>query len=183
MLGSGTVPELKAVPVNLSMQQFLRKDLAKRIEDMLQKYNVAPDRLKLEITERMQAENSALARQTMEEMRRRYLTFLLDDFGTGYSNLSSVLDVPFEAVKLDRSLMSELTDDPRSRLMADTIIPFFHKLGQQVVAEGIESREQAELALHCGADTASRAFTTPGPCRNRSWQSGIAAGKRPGELA
>ena len=83
MLGSGTVPELKAVPVNLSMQQFLRKDLAKRIEDMLQKYNVAPDRLKLEITERMQAENSALARQTMEEMRRRYLTFLLDDFGTG----------------------------------------------------------------------------------------------------
>ena len=48
--------------------------------------------------------------------------------------------------------MAGLTNDPRSRLMADTIIPFFHKLGQQVVAEGIESREQAELALRCGAD-------------------------------
>ena len=152
LLGSGTVPELKAVSVNLSMQQFLRRDLAGQIEEMLRKYGVAPERLKLEITERMLAENSALARQTMEEMRRRHLTFLLDDFGTGYSNFSSVLGVPFETVKLDRSLMSGLTDDPRSRLMADTIIPFFHKLGQQVVAEGIESREQAELALHCGAD-------------------------------
>lgn len=152
LLGSGTVPELKTVSINLSMQQLARKDLAKRIEDMLQKYNVAPDRLKLEITERVLADNGELVRQTMEEMGRCRLEFLLDDFGTGYSNFSSVLGLPFEAVKLDRSLMLGLTDDPRSRLMADTIIPFFHKLGQQVVAEGIESREQAELALRCGAD-------------------------------
>ena len=152
LLGSGAVPELKTVSINLSMQQLARKDLAKRIEDMLQKYNVAPDRLKLEITERVLADNGELVRQTMEEMERCRLEFLLDDFGTGYSNFSSVLGLPFEAVKLDRSLMLGLTDDPRSRLMADTIIPFFHKLGQQVVAEGIESREQAELALHCGAD-------------------------------
>lgn len=152
LLGSGTVPELKTVSINLSMQQFLRKDLTERIEDMLRKYGVAPERLKLEITERVLADNSQLARQTMEKMSRRHLEFLLDDFGTGYSNFSSVLGVPFEAVKLDRSLMVGLTNDPRSRLMADTIIPFFHKLGQQVVAEGIESREQAELALRCGAD-------------------------------
>ena len=152
LLGSGGVPELKTVSINLSMQQLARKDLAKRIEDMLQKYNVAPDRLKLEITERVLADNGELVRQTMEEMERCRLEFLLDDFGTGYSNFSSVLGLPFEAVKLDRSLMLGLTDDPRSRLMADTIIPFFHKLGQQVVAEGIESREQAELALRCGAD-------------------------------
>ena len=152
LLGSGTVPELKTVSINLSMQQFLRKDLAKRIEDMLQKYGVAPERLKLEITERVLADNGELVRQTMEEMGGRHLEFLLDDFGTGYSNFSSVLDLPFEAVKLDRSLMKGLIDDPRSRLMADTIIPFFHKLGQQVVAEGIESGEQAEMALRCGAD-------------------------------
>ena len=152
LLGSGTVPELKTVSINLSMQQFLRKDLTERIEDMLRKYSVAPERLKLEITERVLADNSQLARQTMEKMSRRHLEFLLDDFGTGYSNFSSVLGLPFEAVKLDRSLMAGLTNDPRSRLMADTIIPFFHKLGQQVVAEGIESREQAELALRCGAD-------------------------------
>ena len=152
LLGSGGVPELKTVSINLSMQQLARKELATRTEAMLQKYNVAPDRLKLEITERVLADNGELVRQTMEEMERCRLEFLLDDFGTGYSNFSSVLGLPFEAVKLDRSLMLGLTDDPRSRLMADTIIPFFHKLGQQVVAEGIESREQAELALRCGAD-------------------------------
>ena len=152
LLGSGSIPELKTVSINLSMQQFLRKDLPKRIEQVLKKYGVAPERLKLEITERVLPDNTEFVRQTMEEMSRRHLEFFLDDFGTGYSNFSSVLGLPFEAVKLDRSLMAGLTNDPRSRLMADTIIPFFHKLGQQVVAEGIESREQAELVLHCGAD-------------------------------
>ena len=88
----------------------------------------------------------------MAELCRRSLNFYLDDFGTGYSNFSSVLDLPFEAIKLDRSLMVGLPDNPKARMMADTIIPYFHKLGETVVAEGIESRQQAELALRCGAD-------------------------------
>lgn len=72
LLGSGTVPERKTVSINLSMQQFLRKDLTERIEDMLRKYGVAPERLKLEITERVLADNSQLARQTMEKVSRRH---------------------------------------------------------------------------------------------------------------
>ena len=152
LLGSGAVPELKTVSINLSMQQFLRKDLGERIEAALERYGVAPERLKLEITERVLLDNSDYVRESMAELRRRNLNFYLDDFGTGYSNFSSVLDLPFEAIKLDRSLMVGLTDNPRARMMADTIIPFFHKLGETVVAEGIESRSQAELALRCGAD-------------------------------
>ena len=151
-LGSGTVPELKSVSINLSMQQFLRKDLGQRIEEALERYGVAPERLKLEITERVLLDNTAYVRESMAELRRRKLNFYLDDFGTGYSNFSSVLDLPFEAIKLDRSLMVGLPDNPKARMMADTIIPFFHKLGETVVAEGIESRQQAELALRCGAD-------------------------------
>ena len=151
-LGSGAVPELKAVSVNLSMQQFLQKDLGQRIEETLERYGVAPERLKLEITERVLLDNTDYVRESMAELRCRKLNFYLDDFGTGYSNFSSVLDLPFETIKLDRSLMVGLTDNPRARMMADTIIPFFHELGEQVVAEGIESRQQAELALHCGAD-------------------------------
>ena len=71
----------------------LRKDLAGQREEMPHKYSVAPERL---------LEDSALAWQTMEGTRRRHLTFLLDGLGTGYSNFSSVLGVPFGAVKLDR---------------------------------------------------------------------------------
>ena len=152
LLGSGKVPQLKAVSINLSMPQFQCEDLSGRIGAVLKKYGVAPERLKLEVTERVLASNLDSVQRTMEEMNCRHLGFFLDDFGTGYSNFSSVLKLPFEAVKLDRSLMTGLTRDPRARLMADTMIPLFHKLGQQVIAEGIEDSQQADLALACGAD-------------------------------
>lgn len=152
LLGNESVSDLESVSINLSMQQLLNKDLGQRIEEMLNRYGVAPEQLKLEITERVLADNIDYVREIMTDLSHRNVNFLLDDFGTGYSNFSSVLDLPFEAIKLDRSLMEGLADSPRSKLLADTIIPFFHELGDRVVAEGIETQRQAELALNCGAD-------------------------------
>ena len=109
-----------------------------------------------------------------------FLIFL-DDFGTGYSNFSSVLDLPFEAIKLDRSLTAGLADSPQSKLMADTIIPFFHELGDRVVAEGIETQRQAELALNCGADRL-QGFLFARPMPEREFLDWLSAyGKRDGK--
>ena len=152
LLGSGEVPGLEIVSINLSMQQFLHRDLGDRIEDALRRHNVAPERLKLEITERVLLDDTNCVQQTMKALHDRRLGFYLDDFGTGYSNFSSALDLPFEAIKLDRSLTADLCAGPRAQLMAETLIPFFHKLGAQVVAEGIENRCQAAMAIHYGAD-------------------------------
>lgn len=152
MLGSGEVPGLEVVSINLSMQQFLHRDLGDRIEDALRRHGVAPERLKLEITERVLLDDADCVQRTMEALRSRKLGFYLDDFGTGYSNFSTALDLPFEAIKLDRSLTAGLCDDPKAQLMAETLIPFFHKLGAQVVAEGIENRCQAAMAVHYNAD-------------------------------
>ena len=148
---------------------------------MLNRYGVAPERLKLEITERVLVDNIDYVREIMTDLSRRKVNFLLDDFGTGYSNFSSVLDLPFEAIKLDRSLTAGLADSPQSKLMADTIIPFFHELGDRVVAEGIETQRQAELALNCGADRL-QGFLFARPMPEREFLDWLSAhGKRDGK--
>lgn len=78
--------------------------------------------------------------------------FYLDDFGTGYSNLSCVLDLPFECVKLDQSLVAEFPDDQRADLLVRTLVSLFHDMGLQVVAEGVKAAPQAEALARYGAD-------------------------------
>lgn len=151
LMGEGAVPGLKYVTVNLSMNQ-LSPDLPQRIHRLLERYGAKPQQLKLEITERQLMEDAVYAREMMEQMAQEELRFYLDDFGTGYSNLSCALDLPFQGIKLDRSLMSGLTDDPKRKLIAETLIPLFHKLGLEVVAEGIELGEQASRVLEYGVD-------------------------------
>lgn len=151
-LGSSRVPELNTVTINLTARQLLQRDLPSRLLEELLRNGVDPSRLKIEVTERVLIESSLTVRVAMDEMRACGLRFVLDDFGTGYSNLSNVLGLPFSAVKLDRSLMAGLQDDPKSQLLAETIIPFFHKLELHVVAEGIETAEQAKRARAYEAD-------------------------------
>ncbi len=152
MLGEGRAVGLDSVSVNLSVGQLTQRGLAMRIKELLTKYDVAPSCLKIEITERAMAEDEAATRRAMEELRHLGIGFYLDDFGTGYSNFSSVLSLPFETIKLDRSLVSKLDDDPKSRLMVGALVPFFHKLGHSIVAEGIESSTVADIAFDFGVD-------------------------------
>lgn len=151
-LGSGRAPGVHAVTINLTARQLLQRDLPNRLIGELSKNGVDPSRLKIEVTERVLAENDAAVRAAMEQMRMRGLRFVLDDFGTGYSNLSNVLNLPFSAVKLDRSLMVGLQTDAKSRLLAETMIPLFHKLGMAVVAEGLETADQVKCVKRYGAD-------------------------------
>ena len=119
---------------------------------VLEKHKVDPSRIKIEITERTIAENEDSVCLAMEEACSSGLSFMLDDFGTGYSNFSMVTNMPFEAVKLDRSLVSELPCERKSCLMVEMLTLLFHELGQNVLAEGIETKEQAETALSYGVD-------------------------------
>ncbi len=152
LLGSGRVPGLEQVSINISVRQLLQPDLAQRIRRTLDEYGVAPQRLKLEITERMLLEDQDYIRETMERMKEQELGFYLDDFGTGYANFSGVLDLPFEVIKLDRTLLLPHPDKPKAQNLPGVLIPFFHSLGHTVVAEGVETPEQAQWMLQCGAD-------------------------------
>lgn len=152
LLASEAVPELEGVSVNLTARQVLQHGIEDKLQSIAASHGIKPSQLRLEITERTAVESGEYLSRKMQKLRARGFEFMLDDFGTGYSNLSSVLYMPFSYVKLDRSLMNTLETDPNSRLMAQTLVPFFHKLGMHVVAEGIENEEQVKLILGYGVN-------------------------------
>lgn len=143
---------INSISINLSMQQFADAGIEKRILDCLKRHHLQPGRLKIEVTERVLLQDMRYMKNVMHNMNRAGIGFYLDDFGTGYSNLASVLEFPFECVKIDRSLLIGFPGNTDSEVLIKTLIDLFHSLGQVVVVEGIEKADQAELLREMGAD-------------------------------
>lgn len=143
---------IESISVNLSMQQFADIGISERIQECLKRHSLSPDQLKIEVTERVLLQDMGYMKHVMRDMNRAGIGFYLDDFGTGYSNLSSVLEFPFECVKLDKSLLKEFPGNPDAEMMVRTLTELFHSIGNQVVVEGVEEKTQAELLGVIGAD-------------------------------
>lgn len=152
LMGGDGVPGLRQVSVNLSMQQFLQKDLIGRIEAIMKRYRTPSDAIRFEITERVILDDEVYIKEIMDRMKEKGLRFYLDDFGTGYANFSQVLDLPFEVIKLDRSLLAQHPDKPKAQQLPDVLVSFFHNLGHTIVAEGVETKEQLEWMYRIGVD-------------------------------
>lgn len=152
LMGGDGVPGLKQVSINLSMQQFLRKDLVERIDLLMKRYSTPADAIRFEITERVLLDDASYINEIMNQMREKGLQFYLDDFGTGYANFSQILDLPFEVVKLDKSLLAKHPEKPKAQSLPDVLVSFFHDLGHIVVAEGVETKEQLEWMQRIGVD-------------------------------
>lgn len=163
-LGAHKELPLQSISMNLSMQQFVNESLCDLIKNNLSRYQVPVSKLKLEITERVILYDQAYMRQMMQEMTAQGIGFYLDDFGTGYSNFSTVMHLPFECIKLDRSLFSELLTNAKDRLIVQTMMKLFHGLGMEVVSEGIETQEQLDLIRDLGTDRVQGYFYTRPMC-------------------
>lgn len=123
--------------VNLSTLQLLQPNLVQQMQQILHTTGVAPDKLKLEITESALIENPDLAIAILSDLRALGIQFYLDDFGTGYSSLARLKDLPIDALKLDRSFISSKKWD-----ISETILSLAEKLGLGVIAEGVETSEE-----------------------------------------
>lgn len=143
---------IESVSLNMSAQQFVSSDLIQRIEDCLRRYQVQPQRLKIEITERVLSEDVERMCAIINRLRDMGVCFYLDDFGTGYSNLSSLLGIPISCVKLDRSIISGYPHDKHSCIMVKTIVHLFHQMGCRIVAEGVEDELAARQLRLVGVD-------------------------------
>lgn len=152
LMGGDGVPGLKQVSINLSMQQFLQHDLIERIDALMKKYRTPAEAICFEITESVLLDDEAYIKEIMSRMQEKGWRFYLDDFGTGYANFSQILDLPFEVVKLDRSLLVNHLDKPETQKLPDILVPFFHNLGHTVVAEGVETEEQLNWMQSIGVD-------------------------------
>jgi EAL domain-containing protein (putative c-di-GMP-specific phosphodiesterase class I) len=143
-----------AVTVNLSSKQFMQADLVQRTEDILYRTGIRRGSLRLEMTESTIMEQAEDAVEKLQALRRLGVKLYIDDFGTGYSSLSYLHRLPVDALKIDRSFISEMdTGDDRSEIVG-TIVTLARTLRMDVAAEGIETAEQVTrlraLACHFG---------------------------------
>ncbi len=133
------------VSINLSSAQLLNNELYDDVRALLAKTHCDPSRIKLELTESMVMENPEQARLVLAKLREAGLGLALDDFGTGYSSLSYLTRFPFDTIKLDKSLVRDESD--KKAVLLRSVISMAREMGMHVVAEGIESEEDAlELA-------------------------------------
>jgi EAL domain-containing protein (putative c-di-GMP-specific phosphodiesterase class I) len=138
------------VCVNLSARQFLREGLADHVESLLQQSGTSSRQLGLEMTESSLIANTHTALEVLGGLHTLGISLSMDDFGTGYSSLSNLHTFPFDVLKIDRSFVGRLNDGDQPLQIVRTIIELARVLGMDVVAEGIETREQYRLLRHMG---------------------------------
>jgi EAL domain-containing protein (putative c-di-GMP-specific phosphodiesterase class I) len=138
------------VCVNLSARQFSRQGLADHVEALLLQSGITSRQLGLEMTESSLIPNVSTALEVLSGLRRLGVSLLMDDFGTGYSSLSYLHSFPFDVLKIDRSFVGRMTEGEQPRQIVRTIIELARVLGMDVVAEGIETRDQYRLLGQMG---------------------------------
>jgi diguanylate cyclase (GGDEF)-like protein len=133
------------VAVNLSARQFLQKDLALRVADILKESRLDPQWLGLEITESVALKDADFTLASLHDLRSMGLRLALDDFGTGYSSLSYLKRFPIQTIKIDQSFVRDLATDPNDAAIAAAVMALARSLKLTVVAEGVETEDQLEF--------------------------------------
>ncbi len=133
------------VAVNLSPRQFQQPNLVTCVARILSETGLAPEFLELEITESTVMQNVDFTRAMLGELQEMGVSISMDDFGTGYSSLSYLKKFPFHTLKIDRSFVRDLKDNPQDTAIISAVIALGCGLNLRVVAEGVENIEQLEL--------------------------------------
>jgi len=141
------------VAVNVSPRQFRTGDLADVVEELLLKYGLPGDALCLEITEGVLMVDSIAAAATMAAIASLGVRLAVDDFGTGFSSLSYLQRFPIDVVKIDRSFVRDVATDDGARTLVAAIVGMARALRLGVVAEGVETEEQARRLRNIGCET------------------------------
>lgn len=130
--------------VNLSARQFNEQNLSQQVADILDETGLAPEYLELEITENILMQQTSATINMLWDLHALGVQLAIDDFGTGYSSLSYLQKFPIHTLKIDRAFVRDITTDADDAAIVQLIIDMAHSLKLNVVAEGVESREQLE---------------------------------------
>jgi diguanylate cyclase len=147
----GPLRHLK-VAVNVSVRQLTSGTLPARIDEALRRHALDASQLEIEVTESVMADNLAVISEQLEAIRAMGVEVALDDFGTGYSSMSMLRRLPIDVLKIDRAFVSEIGQDASARAVSASIIALAHQLGKRIVAEGVETEEQARWLTEAGAE-------------------------------
>jgi diguanylate cyclase (GGDEF)-like protein/PAS domain S-box-containing protein len=141
---------LHKVAVNLSARQFQFHDLSAIVKEILIETDCSPDWIELEITESLLLEEDEAILSTLVALKSMGITIAIDDFGTGYSALSYLAKFPIDVLKIDKSFIQKVTADQRHAELVKAMLSIANCLGQQVIAEGVETVQQAVFLAENG---------------------------------
>jgi diguanylate cyclase (GGDEF)-like protein len=142
------------IAVNVSADDVLDPHFPAEVEQLIQEAGVAPQRLRLEITETAPVADLALAGTALRRLRAAGVAVALDDFGTGYSSLAYLKQLDLDELKIDRSFVTGITADPAGGAIVRATVALAHTLGLRVVAEGIEDAQSWRMLETLGCDVA-----------------------------
>ncbi|NIA19059.1 MAG: EAL domain-containing protein, partial [Xanthomonadaceae bacterium] len=140
------------VAVNISPQQFRAGTLLDAVDQALKISGLPPEWLELEITESLLLQDTHKPIEILNALHQRNICLALDDFGTGYSSLSYLKQFPLQVLKIDRSFIHDLVDDKNDRTLVQAIIAMAYSLNLEIVAEGVENKQQLEFLQQCGIE-------------------------------
>ena len=139
-----------ALAINVSARQFQMDDFIERLEEMIVRHDIAPERLKLELTESVVLADVADVVSKMHALKALGVRLSLDDFGTGYSSLAYLKQLPLDQIKIDQSFVRDISTDPNDAVMVKTIIDMAQNFRLNVIAEGVETRAQLDFLKQNG---------------------------------
>ena len=147
-LGFGDIP----IAVNVSALQFRREDVARSLAEAVERAQVRPALLEVELTESGVMNNPAQAIETLHRIHALGMTIAIDDFGTGYSSLAYLKRFPIDKLKIDASFVRDIATDPSDAAIVLAIITLAHVLDLTVIAEGVETEGQLAFLIEHGCD-------------------------------
>jgi diguanylate cyclase len=142
------------VSVNLSARNLLDQDLSGQVAALLSAHGVAPELLTLEVTESAIMTEPARAQKVLEQLSALGIRISIDDFGAGYTSLGQLKNLPVNELKIDRSFVMTMIQDPNNALIVQSVINLGHNLGFTLVAEGVETKQILTTLAGFGCDVA-----------------------------
>ncbi|MFI3200193.1 MAG: EAL domain-containing protein [Eubacteriales bacterium] len=143
---------LETISVNLPYHIFISSNMQGKIENILERYEIAPSLIKIEITERTLISDYDFMIETMEQMKSKGFVFELDDFGVDYSNMSTLLTLPMEVIKIDHNVIIAALKSTNNKQFFKHLVDGIKETGRTVIVEGVEDREQLDFIIECGCE-------------------------------
>jgi EAL domain-containing protein (putative c-di-GMP-specific phosphodiesterase class I) len=139
------------ISINVSAKQFYQNNFVDQVQTSVKRHGINPSLLKLELTESMLLENIEDTIVKMTVLKEVGIRFSLDDFGTGYSSLQYLKRLPLTQLKIDQSFVRDIVCDSSDKAIVRTIIAMAKSMELDVIAEGVETKDQQEqlLKIHC----------------------------------
>ena len=139
------------VEINLSIEQCMEDDIVEKVTGAIDAHGLAPVKVNLELTETAASVSEEEIEHNIHTLAELGYTFSLDDFGTGYSNLARLMRLPFSIVKVDKSIVDGI-GNPSNDAVITSVVEVMSAMGRHVLAEGVETKEQADRLIEMGVD-------------------------------